>query len=295
MSLAFGRVLTAMATPFSPDGSIDFAAVERLATWLESHGSEALVVTGSTGESGTLSDGERRDLWGSVKACVQIPVIAGATTNDTAHSLRLVRDAMDVGVDGVLAVTPYYNRPPQAGLLAHFGAIAVASELPVILYDIPARTGRRIERETIWTLLSRYDTVVGVKDASGDVTGAAQLVADAPRAFTLWSGDDALTLPFMSIGAVGVVSVAAHWAGPEFGEMVTAAAKGEMTKAQEINRTLLPSYSFETSDLWPNPIPLKVMLAELGLCASECRSPLIEGSEELRIQAKAVLNALRGR
>ncbi|ACU53600.1 dihydrodipicolinate synthase [Acidimicrobium ferrooxidans DSM 10331] len=288
-TVAFGPEITAMATPFGTDGALDLAAAERVARWLVDQGSSAIVVTGSTGESATLSDDERATLWRVVAAAVDVPVIAGATTNDTAHSLRLVDAAERAGAKGILAVVPYYNRPPQAGLVRHFGQIARATSLPVLLYDVPARTGRRLEPETTRELARTSTNVVGLKDASGDLAAAAALVAEAPDGFVLYCGDDALVLPYLAIGAVGVVSVAGHWAGPLQRVMIEAARSGDWERARRLNAALEASYRFENQLAYPNPIPTKAMLAALGLAEPVCRSPLIDPTPTLIDEARSVL------
>ncbi|WP_298341399.1 4-hydroxy-tetrahydrodipicolinate synthase [Ferrimicrobium sp.] len=293
MTPMFGAVVTAMGTPFMADGRIDEDGVVALARWLVANGSDALVVTGSTGESGTLSDAERRLLWLLVREAVDCPVLAGATTNDTAHSLRLIDDAEEVGADGILAVTPYYNRPPQAGLIRHFSTIAAATELPVMLYDIPARTGRRIELPTFLALMERHANIVAVKDASGDVARLAKLAAALEGRAQVYCGDDALLLPFLSLGAVGIVSVASHWAGVGLQALIDAALHGDLERAARLNRVLIPSYDFESSELYPNPIPTKAMMAELGVCQGFTRSPLIDPPEELRKEAVKLYAQLR--
>ncbi len=198
----FGAVLTAMVTPFTADGSLDLDGAATLARWLVEHGNDGLVVAGTTGESPVLSDAEKRDLWRAVSEAVTVPVIAGSGTNDTAHSVELSRMAADAGAAGILAVTPYYSRPPQTGLDAHFRAIASATNLPVLIYDIPIRTGRKVAHETLVSLAHDVATIVGVKDAAGDPAASARLLAETPAGFDLYSGDDALTLPLLAIGAV---------------------------------------------------------------------------------------------
>ncbi len=288
----FGRMMTAIVTPFEPSGSVDFPALERVARYLEAAGNDALVVTGSTGESATLTDGERYEVWRAVVEATTIPVIAGATTNDTAHSLRLVAEAERAGAQGILAVTPYYNRPPQAGLVRHFGAICDATELPVILYDIPVRTGRKIAINTTLELIGRHSNLVGVKDASGDVVGAGQLLAAASREIVLYSGDDALLLPFLSVGGYGLISVAGHWATPVFAALIDAFAKGDVARAVRLGAVLDESCRFETGDLYPNPIPSKAMLTELGLLSPVLRSPMIDVPAELFPMARRVFDGL---
>lgn len=289
LTAAFGPEITAMATPFTADGALDLAGAERVARWLVDQGSSAIVVTGSTGESATLTDDERATLWRVVAAAVEVPVIAGATTNDTAHSLRLVEAAERAGAQGILAVVPYYNRPPQAGLERHFGQIAQATSLPVLLYDVPARTGRRLESETTRRLVAAYTNVIGLKDASGDLAGAATLTARAADDFVLYCGDDALVLAYVAIGAVGVVSVAGHWAGPVQRAMIEAARSGEWDRARRLNAALEASYRFENQVAFPNPIPTKAMLAALGLVEPICRSPLVDPSPALVDEARSVL------
>lgn len=288
----FGAVVTAMATPFDPDGGLDLDGVARLARYLVEHSSEALVVAGTTGEGVTLSDQEKADLWRACVEAVTVPVIAGTGTNDTHHSVALTRLAAEVGAAGILAVTPYYNRPSQAGIDAHFRAVAGATDLPVVLYDIPVRTGRKIATDTILGLARSLPNVVAVKDAAGDVAASARLLADAPPGFELYSGEDGLTLPLLSVGAAGVVSVASHWAGPVFAEMMRHVADGDLPAARAANTRLLESYTFQTGDLAPNPVPLKAILRVLGLPAGECRLPMGPTPAGLEDQARAVLERL---
>jgi len=283
-----GAVITAMVTPFADDGSLDAAAAADLAEWLVDQGNDGLVLAGTTGESPTLSDDEKLELWRSVRAAVDVPLIAGSTSNDTQHSVELTEAAADVGMDGILAVTPYYNRPSQAGLEAHFRAIADASSLPVILYDIPIRTGRKIDTATILRLAEDVPTIAGVKDAAGDPAETARLIAAAPEDFELYSGDDALALPFLAVGAVGVISVAAHWAAGLVRELVDAVLKGDMETAQAVNDRLLTSYAFQASDLAPNPVPAKAMLRVLGHAVGECRLPMGPTPEGLEGVAREI-------
>jgi 4-hydroxy-tetrahydrodipicolinate synthase len=288
----FGAVLCAMATPFAPDGAIDVDGAVTLAKWLVSHGNDGLVVTGTTGESPTLSDEEKVALWAAVVAAVDVPVIAGTSTPDTAHSARLTEAAVAAGVDGILAVTPYYSRPSQAGIEGHVRAIAAAAAgTPVILYDIPVRTGRRVAPETILRLAAD-EVIAGVKDATADPSGAASLIAAAPEGFELYSGNDGDTLALLAVGAVGVISVESHWAGPELSEMVAAFAKGDVDHAREINASLLASHRFQSSDEAPNPLPTKAMLRLLGLPAGACRLPLGPEPEGLADAARAVISGL---
>lgn len=281
-----------MATPFDDAGEVDLAGAEILARALVADGNDGIVVTGSTGEASTLSDEERLDLWRCVAAAVDVPVLAGSTSNDTRHSVELTTAASDCGVAGILAVTPYYNRPSQAGLEAHFRAVAGATGLPVVLYDIPIRTGRKIASETILRLARDVENVVGLKDAAADPAATARLLAEVPEGFECYAGDDALVLPFLSVGAVGVISVASHWAAPELGAMIDAFLAGDLTGALALQRRLLPSFAFLASDAAPNPVPTKAMLRVMGLPAGQCRLPLGDAPEGLEEAAKVVLAEL---
>ena len=288
----FGAVITAMVTPFGPDGSLDVDAAVDLARWLTEHSSEGLVVAGTTGEGPVLSDGEMIELWRAVADAVTVPVLAATGTNDTRHSIELTKKAAECGVDGVLVVTPYYSRPSQEGLLAHFSAVAAATELPVVLYDIPVRAGRRIAQATMLRLAHEVPNVVGVKDATGDPAAAARLLAHAPRSFELYSGDDSLTLPLIALGGVGVISVCAHWAGPEMHRMVHAARDGNLERARAENARLVESYDFESTEQFPNPLPAKAACRALGLRVGQCRPPLGEGPPELEGEALRILTRL---
>ena len=272
----FGDVVTAMVTPFDRDGALDVDVAVELARWLADHGSQGLVCAGTTGEGPVLTDDEKVELWRAVAQAVTIPVIAGTGTYDTHHSIELTKRAESCGVAGILAVTPYYNRPSQSGIAAHMQAVAGATTLPVMVYDIPVRTGRKIAVDTMLRLAADVPNIVAVKDAAGSPATSARLVAEAPAGFELYSGDDAQTLPFLSVGGVGVVSVAAHWCGVQMGEMIEAFERGDVAKARELNARLLPSFAFESGDDNPNPIPTKAMLRALGLPAGHCRLPNVE-------------------
>lgn len=285
----FGSVVTAMVTPFAADGSLDLDAAVTLARWLVDHGTDGLVVAGTTGEGPTLGDAEKVDLWRAVKEAVTVPVVASTGTADTRHSVALTRAAADAGVDAALVVTPYYNRPSQEGLLAHFTAVASSTSLPVLVYDIPSRTGRRVHAATMLRLLAQAPNVVGVKDSSGDPAASARLLAHAPASFELYSGDDALSLPLLAVGAVGVVSVASHWVGREIGEMVALYRKGDVEGARHANARLIESYDFESTEDFPNPLPAKAACRVQGLAVGHCRPPLGEAPPELDGEARRVL------
>ncbi len=270
----FGAVLCAMATPFDAEGGLDVDGAVALARRLVSHGNDGLVLTGTTGESPVLSHDEKRTLWRAVTESVTVPVLAGTSTADTAHSVALTAAAVQAGVSGILAVTPYYSRPSQAGISAHFRAIgAAAAGLPVLAYDIPVRSSRRIAPEVLWQLAAD-GVIVGVKDATADPAGAAALVAGAPDGFDLYSGNDGDTLPLLAVGAVGAISVESHWAGELVGEMIAAFTKGDVEHARLVNGRLLSSHRFQSCDAAPNPVPTKAMLRTLGLPGGQCRLPL---------------------
>ncbi len=281
-----------MVTPFDAGGALDLDGAGRLARWLVAQGNEALVVSGTTGESPVLSDEEKRDLWRAVAEAVTVPVIAGTSTADTAHSVELTAAATEAGAAGILAVTPYYSRPHQAGIEAHMRAIGAATSLPVLLYDIPVRTGRRVARDVIWRLAAD-GVIAGVKDATADPAGSAAMLAGAPGGLELYSGNDGDTLPLLAIGAVGVISVEAHWAAPDLAEMFGAWFKGDTEAARAVNARLIASHRFQSSDDAPNPLPTKAMLSVLGQPAGPCRLPLGAVPEELTAAAQDVLSQLR--
>ena len=292
--MEIGRLLTAMVTPFDEKGALNVDAAVALAKWLTDNGTDGLVLAGTTGEGPVLTDDEDVDLWRAVVESVTVPVVAGTGSNDTAHSIDLTRKAEACGVAGALVVTAYYNRPSQAGLEAHFRAVAGATKLPILLYDIPVRTGRKIANQT-FVRLRDVANIVGVKDAAGDVAGSANLRAAMPTAFEIYSGTDDQTLALLAAaGAVGVVSVAAHWAGPQIAEMIAAFEKGDVTGACELNARLLPSWEFESTEAAPNPIPSKAMMRVLGHDVGECRLPMGPTPAGLEDRAREVLAALRG-
>jgi 4-hydroxy-tetrahydrodipicolinate synthase len=289
----FGRVITAMATPFDDDGALDLAAAVELARWLAAHGSDGLVLSGSTGESSVLTDDEKVALWRAVAEAVTVPVIAGSGSNDTNHSVAMTRLATGCGVDGVLVVTPYYNRPSQAGLREHFRVVAeAAGDLPVLLYDIPARAGRRIETQTMLRLAREVPNIVGLKDAAGDPPTTAHLIAQAPPGFEVYSGDDVMTLPLLAVGAIGVISVAAHWVGPRLRQVVDAFLAGDLAAAIAGHAELLDSFDFESSTEYPNPLPAKAAMRALGLRVGQCRLPMGDATPELDAQAAKILAAV---
>ena len=285
----FGRVITAMVTPFTDDGSIDLAGAQELAAHLVDRcAHEGLVVSGTTGESPTVTDAEQRALLESVLDAVgdRATVIAGVGTNDTAHSIDKARDAERLGAHGLLVVTPYYNKPPQAGLLRHFTAVADATDLPVMLYDIPPRTVVPIEVETL-VRAAEHPRIVAVKDAKGDLGAVAWTLARTDLAY--YSGDDMLNLPLLALGAVGVVSVVGHLVGPRLAELIAAVESGDLVKARAVNESLLPVYTgiFRTQGV----ILVKAALRELGLPAGPVRPPLVDATPEQLHQLRRDLAA----
>jgi len=288
----FGAVLTAMVTPFDEEGRLDLEAAVSLARWLVDNGNDGLVVAGTTGEAPVLSDREKADLWRAVSEAVTVPVVAGAGTNDTRHSIELTRAAEQAGAAAVLAVTPYYSRPPQAGLDAHFRAVAGATRLPVMIYDIPIRTGRKVAHDTLLGLAREVPNIVAVKDAASDVAGSARLLAEAPSGFELYSGEDGLTLALLAVGESGLVGVATHWSGALHAEMLASFAKGDVEGARAANARLLESFAFETGEAAPNPIPAKAMLRVLGHRVGQCRPPMGPAPAGLEDRARVVLSNL---
>ncbi|MEY2404888.1 MAG: 4-hydroxy-tetrahydrodipicolinate synthase [Acidimicrobiaceae bacterium] len=293
MASQWGAVLTAMVTPFDDDGALDLDAAAELARWLQDHGNDALVVAGTTGEAPTLSEREKLDLFRSVSEAVTIPVIAGTGSNNTAETVALTQQAAATGAAGVLVVGPYYNRPPQSGIEAHFRAVAGATKLPVMIYDVPGRTGRRIAHDVLVRLYSEVSNIVAFKDATGDPPAAGRLLADVPS-IELYSGDEPLTLAFLAVGAIGVVGVATHWCAPETSEMISAFEKGDLVRARDINARLRGSHAFMNSDACVFSQAAKAMMRTLGLRVGECRLPLgaaPAGTEERAREVYANLHA----
>ncbi len=294
----FGRVLTAMITPFTTDGALDLDEARRLARWLQDNGNDGLVIAGTTGEAPVLTDDERLSLFAAVIEAVSIPVIAGTGTNDTAHSVHLTKEATALGAAGILAVCPYYNRPSQAGIEAHLRAMAAASPLPQVVYDIPVRTGRKISTALLLKLARELPNVVALKDAAGNPGETAVLIANAPEGFEVYSGDDGLTLPLLAAGAVGVIGVATHWSGTDHQELFDHWEKGDTVAARAVNARLLESFAFETGDDAPNPIPSKAMMRHLGFQVGQARLPMGDAPafvDERAPQVMANLQARRGR
>jgi 4-hydroxy-tetrahydrodipicolinate synthase len=277
----FGRVSTAMVTPFDKKGHIDFAKTTQLVNYLLENGTESLVIAGTTGESPTLSKEEKLALFDHVVKTVKgrVPVIAGTGSNNTYASIELTKKAEQLGVDAIMIVAPYYNKPNQEGLYQHFKAIADATTLPVMMYNIPSRSVVSIQPETI-IRLSKIPNIVAVKEASGNLGAMAHIVANTADDFVLYSGDDSLTIPVLSIGGVGVVSVASHVIGNELQEMVNAFLDGENSKAAKLHQQLLPL--MEGLFAAPNPAPVKTALQIKGLAVGSVRLPLVGLTEQER-------------
>ena len=289
MTGRFGSLVTAMVTPFrEEDHALDVDGAQRLASHLLDTGSDAIVVAGSTGESPTLTYKEKAELFQAVGEVVRGrgKLICGTGTYSTAETLELTQAAEDAGADGLLVVTPYYNKPPQRGLIAHFERVADATDLPIIVYNIPGRTATRIEHDTLLQLAQRPN-IVAVKDSTGDFQGVSRLMAEAPPDFEVYSGDDWATFGYVCLGAVGIVSVASHLVGPQIRQMIELIETGDVPAARKIHEDLSPLFNalFITS----NPIPLKAALEMLGLPAGVPRLPLVPATAEERGRVRKAL------
>ncbi len=290
--MEIGRVLTAMATPFDSNGSVDLDQVKRLAAALLESGTEGLVVAGTTGESPTLTTREKLDLF---EASLEVaraharPVIAGTTNYNTAESIELSREAEQLGADAILATVPYYNNPPQEGLYRHFRAIAEAVSLPVILYNVPTRTVRNMDATTTLRLANECPNVLGIKEASGNFKQIGEIIAEAPAGFRVWSGNDGDLLPLLALGAYGVVSVSSHIVGAQIARMIGLFLAGDTLGAAEVNRAIAPINDalFATT----SPIPLKYALNRLGMDVGAPRLPLVP----IDAKSQAVVDAALAR
>jgi 4-hydroxy-tetrahydrodipicolinate synthase len=287
---SLGRVLTAMATPMHADRSVDFDGAQRLAAHLVEHGNDGIVVCGTTGESPTLSHAETLDMFRAVVEAVgeRAVVVAGCGKNDTAATVALTREASELGVDAIMLVTPYYNRPSQRGLRAHFAAAAAATQLPVMLYNIPSRSAVEVAPETLLDLAESVPNITAVKDAVGNLVSTAWLVARKPDDFAVYSGDDATFLPLLAVGGTGVVSVAAHLVGDDIARMVET-FPSDPAKAAEIHLRLLPVFTGLFTDASPGP--LKAGLRMVGLPAGPVRPPLADADERVETVVREALQA----
>lgn len=284
----FGSILTAMVTPFDENGHINYDVTSELIEHLIDHGTEGIVVSGTTGESPTLSTEEKIDLFKHVVAVVnnRIPVIAGTGDNNTKSSIQLTKEAEKSGVDAVMLVTPYYNRPSQRGLYEHYVAIAKETSLPIMLYNIPTRSGVNMTAETV-IQLSEIDNIVSIKEGSGDLDQMTKIMQQTDESFSLYSGDDSMTLPALSVGAKGVVSVASHIIGTDMSDMVRAFRSGNYEHAAKIHRQSLPVYKGLFAA--PSPAPVKAALREIGIDVGSVRLPLVDLTEKELASLKEIL------
>lgn len=287
----FGRVSTAMVTPFDKKGHIDFGKTTQLVNYLIDNGTDSLVIAGTTGESPTLSKEEKLALFDHVVKVVKkrVPVIAGTGSNNTYASIELTKRAEQLGVDAIMAVGPYYNKPNQEGLYQHFKAIAEATTLPMMVYNIPGRSSVTIQPQTV-VRLSKIPNIVAVKEASGDLNAMTHIIANTADDFVLYSGDDSLTIPVLSIGGAGVISVASHVIGNELKEMVNAFFDGEHVKAAKLHQHLLPL--MQGLFAAPSPAPVKTALQVKGLDVGPVRLPLVGLTEQERTSLISLLKSI---
>ena len=284
----FGQMLTAMVTPFDQHGEVDYNAARTLVNHLIDNGSDGLVVAGTTGESPTLTTEEKVELFKLVVATSagRVPVIAGTGSNNTRASIKLTKLAEEAGVDGIMLVTPYYNKPSQEGLFQHFKAIAESTSLPVMLYNIPGRSVVNMSVDTV-VRLSEINNIVSVKEASGNLDMMSEIISRTPENFTLYSGDDGLTLPVLAIGGTGVVSVASHIIGNKMQEMINQFKSGRVQEAAVTHRSLLPI--MKALFAAPNPVPVKAALTMQGVQVGDVRLPMVPLNEEEKSALQKVL------
>jgi 4-hydroxy-tetrahydrodipicolinate synthase len=281
-----GRLLTAMVTPFDEDGEVDYRQAKRLAQALLKSGSQGIVVSGTTGESPTLTKEEKLRLYAEVKSVVEHGVVANTGTYSTKASIELTREAEQVGVDAILTVVPYYNRPTQEGLFQHFKSIAQSTCLPCILYNVPSRTVTSLSAETV-IRLSQIDNIVGIKEASGNLEQVASIIQGAKKGFVVYSGNDSDTLPIMSLGGYGVISIASHLVGNQISKMIDRFLSARTEEAAQIHRALLPLMN--ALFILSNPIPIKHALNQVGFPVGKPRLPLTEPDEKSKSTIEATL------
>lgn len=288
-----GEVITAMVTPMGKDGVIDYDKVELLADYLVKSGSDAILVAGTTGESPTLTNEEEIELVSSVKRAAKnrVKIILGAGSNSTASAVEYSKFAQKEEVDAILSVVPYYNKPNQKGLIEHFSAVAESTDLPVIMYNIPSRTGINMLPETAAYLAEKYDNIVALKQSFGDMDKVTELKTLCPKDFAIYSGDDSLTLPMLSLGAQGVISVASHLFGTELKSMIRNFKTGQFLAAKNMHQTLYPV--FKKLFMAPNPIPVKAALAHEGLIEEYVRKPLAVLDESEKEELYKVLDSVK--
>ena len=288
----FGRMLTAMVTPFDENLEVNYDMAAKLAEYLLEQGNDGIVVNGTTGESPTLNDDEKVQMFRTVKQTVgeRAVVIAGTGSNNTHHSIELTQKAAECGVDGIMLVVPYYSKPSQEGLYQHFKTVAAATDLPIILYNIPGRCGTNLAPETVVRLANDVPNIVAIKEASGNLDKIARLKTMCPADFAIYSGDDSLTLPILSIGGAGIISVVAHVAGKDLRKMVDAYFAGNVAEAQEINMKLYDI--FKTMFITSNPVPVKYALNRIGINVGGVRLPLFEANDAEKAKIDASLSNL---
>ncbi|MBV8600096.1 MAG: 4-hydroxy-tetrahydrodipicolinate synthase [Candidatus Eremiobacteraeota bacterium] len=291
--MQLGRLLTAMITPFTPSGDVDYEEAGRLAEHLIALGNDGVVVCGTTGEGPAVETDEKLKLFEVVKARLgdRGSVIANTGSNNTRHSVELTREAAKAGVDGVLVVVPYYNKPTQDGMLRHFGAVAESTELPIVIYNIPGRTAANMLPTTLKTLQDRFPNIKGVKDSTGDLAQMTAVLRDRRKDFIFYSGDDPLFLPVLAIGGDGLVGVASHLCARQFKQMMQAFGAGDVARASMIHRELAPLFSalFATT----SPIPVKWAMQQLGWRVGGCRPPLGVMPDDLKDRLSGLLDAYR--
>lgn len=288
-----GEVITAMVTPMEKSGAIDYDRVESLAKHLINSGSDALLVAGTTGESPTLTNEEEIELVSTVKRAVanKAKIILGAGSNSTETAVEFSKFAQKEGVDAILSVVPYYNKPNQRGMIEHFSAVAQATTLPIILYNIPSRTGVNMLPETVAYLAEKYNNIIGLKQSFADMDKITELKILCPSDFVIYSGDDSLTLPMLSLGAHGVISVAAHLFGSELKSMIRNFKSGEFIAARNMHKTLYPV--FKNLFMAPNPTPVKAALAYKGVIEEHVRKPLVTLTEDEKISLFRIIDSVK--
>lgn len=287
-----GEVITAMVTPFTKDGNVDYDKAGELATYLIDNGSDSLLITATTGECPTLTNVEEIELLSTVKRAVknEAKIIMGAGSNSTAEAVKYAKMAEKEGADAILSVVPYYNKPSQEGMKAHFSAIAEATKLPVIIYNIPSRTGVDMQPETVNYLARKYNNIVGIKQSSPDLDKISEMRDICPEDFDIYCGDDSLTLPMLSLGAKGVVSVASHLYGEEIKSMIEDFKEGNVKEALNMHMILYPM--FKKLFMAPNPVPVKAALSKLGIIKDYVREPLVILNYEQKAELFAIMDSI---
>ncbi len=285
----FGKVLTAMVTPYDSAGEVDYAKVQKLAKHLLANGSDGVLICGTTGESPCLTPAERANLWAAAKEATAGggALILGTTDNETAFSCEVAKKAQRAGADALLAVAPYYNKPSQEGLYRHFAKIAASADIPIILYNIPGRTGVNILPETVLRLAQDCPNIVAIKDATGSLDSVSALVGLLPEGFDVYSGDDSLTLPILSVGGVGVISVASHLIGNQIAQMIELYQQGDVAGARRIHLQYFEV--FKKLFITTNPVPVKACLNLQGWAMGDCRLPLAPPADDELAVLKAML------